>query len=322
MPILSIIIPVYNTEKFLEGTVNSILKQTFKEFELILVNDGSQDNSFTIMNKLAAKDERIIVLNKNNGGVCSARNLGLNHSTGKYVGFIDSDDVIEPDMYEILINDLETYDADVACIRFAVLDNGMIEGQKELKCENLVLNQIDAIGSLCSTGFVSFSCCDKLYLGEIARKIVFDENLKYTDDYNWVLDYLLQVEKVVLRNAVKYIYVQHDNSAIHKKIAWDNCYNFFNGFYLGYKKCIKNELPQSVTNKAYKLYYDKIISLMRIAIIEGEGKIFSQLQQELKLAIKEMPKNCISKFILIRHTRFLLPYNFLRVFRTRRKKKE
>ena len=83
MPILSIIVPAYNAEKFLEGTVSSILEQTFKKFELILVNDGSQDNSFAIMKKLAEKDPRIVVLNKVNGGVCSARNLGLNYSTGK-----------------------------------------------------------------------------------------------------------------------------------------------------------------------------------------------------------------------------------------------
>lgn len=322
MPILSIIVPIHNAEKYLEGTIDSILKQTFREFELILVNDGSSDNSFAIMKKLADKDSRIVVLDKPNGGVCSARNLGLNHSKGKYVGFIDADDLIEPDMYEVLINDIETYNTDVACVRFAVLDNGRIEGQKELKCDNLVLNQIEAIEALCSTGIVSFSCWDKLYLGEIARKTAFDENLKYTDDYNWVLDYLMQVESVVLRNAVKYIYVQHDNSAIHKKMVWENCNNFINGFYLGYEKCIENKLPQSVINRAYKLYYDKIISLMRIAIIEGEEKIFSRLQKELKLAIKEMPKSSLPKFILLKHKRFFLPYNFLRVFKVGRRGKK
>ena len=322
MPILSIIVPAYNAEKFLEGTVSSILEQTFKKFELILVNDGSQDNSFAIMKKLAEKDPRIVVLNKVNGGVCSARNLGLNHSTGKYVGFIDADDLIEPDMYEILINDIETYDADVACIRFAVLDNGRIEGYKELKCEKLVLNQSDAIESLCSNGVVSFSCCDKLYLGRIARKILFDERLRYAEDFNWLLEYFLQVKRAVVRNEPKYIYVQHENSVIHKKMVWDNCENFLLSLYSAYDKALSSNISSSIIEKIYKLYYHKVVSLMRQAIIEDEKEIFLHLQQKLKLSTKQMQKNSISKFALFRHIRFFLPYSFLRIFRAGRKRKK
>ncbi|MGE4589605.1 MAG: glycosyltransferase family 2 protein, partial [Acidaminococcaceae bacterium] len=293
MPILSIILPVYNAEKLLENTVNSVLQQTFKDFELILVNDGSSDNSLSIANKLADADSRIAVLNKTNGGVCSARNMGLNYSTGKYVGFVDNDDLIEPDMYEVLINDLETYSADVACVRFALLDKGQMEGQKELGCDYLLLNKFEAIDSLCSNGIVSFPCWDKLYLGEIARKTFFNEDLIYTEDYNWVLDYLLQIENIVLRNEIKYIYVQYDDSALHKKMDLRKCLNFISGLYLAYEKCVDNQLSQLAINKAYELYYGKIISLMRQSLIEGEKEIFLKLQQRLKFAVEEMPKDSI-----------------------------
>lgn len=315
MPILSIIVPVYNSEKFLENTVHSILQQTFKDFELILVNDGSSDNSLSIANKLADADSRIVVLNKINGGVCSARNMGLNYSTGKYVGFVDNDDLIEPDMYEVLINDLETYSADVACVRFALLDKGKREGQKELGCDFLLINKFEAIDALCSSGIVSFACWDKLYLGEIARKTFFNENLIYTEDYNWVLDYLLQIEKIVLRDEVKYIYIQYVDSAIHKKMDLGKCLNYIGGLYLAYEKCLKNKLPQFTINKAYELYYGKIISLMRQSLIESEKEIFLKLQQKLKLAVEEMPKDSISKFNLFRRKRFFLPYGLLRIFK-------
>ena len=314
MPILSIIVPIHNAEKYLEGTIDSILKQTFREFELILVNDGSSDNSFAIMKKLADKDSRIVVLDKPNGGVCSARNVGLKYSTGKYVGFVDNDDLIEPDMYEVLIHDLETHATQGACVRFALLDKGKMEGQKELSCDYLLLNKFEAIEALCSNGIVSFSCWDKLYLGEIARKTVFNEDLNFSEDYNWVLDYLLQIKTIVLRNEVKYIYIQYVDSAIHKKMDLGKCLNFIGGLYFGYEKCLKNKLPQLTINKAYELYYGKIISLIRQSIIDGEKEIFSKLQQKLKLAVKEMPKNSVKKHVLFRHKRFFLPYSILRVF--------
>lgn len=322
MPILSIILPVYNAEKLLENTVNSVLQQTFRDFELIIVNDGSSDNSLSIVNKLAAKDPRIVVLNKINGGVCSARNVGLKYSAGKYVGFVDNDDLIEPDMYEVLIHDLETYGTDAACVRFSLLDKGKIDGQKELNRDYLLLNKSEAIEALCSSGIVSFACWDKLYLGEIARKTFFNEDLTFAEDYNWVLDYLLQIENIVLRNEVKYIYVQYDDSAIHKKMGLEKCLNFIGGIYLAYEKCVNNKLSQLTINKAYDLYYGKIITLMRQAIIDGEEVVFSKLQQKLRLAVKEMPPNCVSKSILFRRKRFFLPYSFLRVLSLGRKAKK
>lgn len=115
---VSIIVPVYNAEKYLANTLDSIIRQSYKNFELLLINDGSTDKSKAICDKFALKDRRIKVLDKNNGGVSSARNYGLSVAEGEYVIFIDSDDYLTADMLETLVNDIESTKSDVAICGF------------------------------------------------------------------------------------------------------------------------------------------------------------------------------------------------------------
>ena len=112
-PLLSIIVPVYNVEKYIERCIKSILNQSFTNFELILVDDGSPDNCGKICDEYKKKDSRIKVIHKKNGGLSDARNAGLNIATGKYIGFVDSDDIIHPQMYEKLFNCINKYNSDI-----------------------------------------------------------------------------------------------------------------------------------------------------------------------------------------------------------------
>lgn len=113
MPFLSIIVPVYNVECYLQKCIESILKQTFEDFELLLVNDGSTDNSSTICDDYAERDARISVIHKENGGLVSARKAGLSAASGKYIGYVDSDDWIEADMYQSLCDAARDFDVDI-----------------------------------------------------------------------------------------------------------------------------------------------------------------------------------------------------------------
>ena len=112
--LVSIIVPVYNAKKYLSNTLESILKQSYKNLEIILVNDGSTDNSKEICEHYAKIDSRIILLNKINGGVSSARNYGLEVAKGDYVSFIDSDDYLTVDMIETLVKDVQNTDVEIA----------------------------------------------------------------------------------------------------------------------------------------------------------------------------------------------------------------
>ena len=100
---ISVIVPVYNVEKYLDNCVESIVNQTYKDLEIILVDDGSPDNCPAMCDEWAKKDSRIRVIHKENGGVSSARNIGLDNVTGEYIGFVDSDDYLESNMYELLL---------------------------------------------------------------------------------------------------------------------------------------------------------------------------------------------------------------------------
>lgn len=113
VPLLSIIVPIYNVELYLQQCVDSILRQTFEDFELILVNDGSTDNSPNICDDYATRDARIIVVHKENGGLVSARKAGLSIAKGKYIGYVDSDDWIEADMYQALCDAAQAFNVDI-----------------------------------------------------------------------------------------------------------------------------------------------------------------------------------------------------------------
>ena len=104
---LSVIVPVYNAERFLERCITSLTNQTYKNLEILLVNDGSKDDSLSICRRFAQQDDRIKVLDKPNGGASSARNLGLKHATGDYIGFCDADDFQDADTFETLIHIME-----------------------------------------------------------------------------------------------------------------------------------------------------------------------------------------------------------------------
>ncbi|MBQ8615735.1 MAG: glycosyltransferase, partial [Clostridia bacterium] len=115
---ISIILPVYNVENYLDKCLTSLVNQTYQNLEIILVNDGSPDNSGEVCENWAKKDSRIKVLHKANGGVSSARNFGLDNATGDFIGFIDPDDFVELDMYEKLLNALNSQNATMAMCRY------------------------------------------------------------------------------------------------------------------------------------------------------------------------------------------------------------
>ena len=110
---ISVIVPIYNTERYLSECIDSIIRQTYRNLEIILVDDGSTDKSFTICNNYAMLDERIQVVHQANQGVSAARNNGLSRASGDLISFVDSDDTLDDDMYELLVRVIEEYNADI-----------------------------------------------------------------------------------------------------------------------------------------------------------------------------------------------------------------
>ncbi|EOS8043420.1 glycosyltransferase, partial [Enterococcus faecium] len=206
---ISIIVPVYKVEPYLRKCVDSILAQTFTDFEVILVDDGSPDNSGKICDEYASKDSRVRVIHKKNGGLSSARNAGIDVARGKYLGFVDSDDYIEKDMYELLYDNIVKEQADLSIC--GVYDLYANREPKILKTQYMVLSKIEAMKMILEAKVVSVQAWNKLYKKEIFDTIRYPEGV-ITEDAAVILPVLDKTEKVVIDTQQKYYYFHRENS--------------------------------------------------------------------------------------------------------------
>ena len=180
---ISVIVPVYNVERYIRQCVESILEQTYADLEIILVDDGSTDGSGSICDEYKLKDNRVVVIHKCNGGLSEARNAGLDIARGEYIEFVDSDDYIEPDMYEVLYKNCERYAADLAAARF-VKFNTQGEVRKNFT-ENIEVFSREEMLRLFIVGDrryeITMSVWDRLYKRELISDLRFPVGKCYED---------------------------------------------------------------------------------------------------------------------------------------------
>ena len=183
-PFLSIILPIYNVEKYLDRCMKSILKQSFKDYEIILVDDGSPDRCGDICDEYAKKDKRIKVIHKENGGLSDARNSGLDVATGKFVAFIDSDDFIHKDMYMILYNAIIDSKSDISQCKFKYFFKEDELNKNIINDGNYkIYNNIDAIEEVIENKNLNANVWNKLYKKELFNDIRFPKGKIHEDEF-------------------------------------------------------------------------------------------------------------------------------------------
>ena len=214
---ISVIVPVYNVEQYLERCVDSIINQTYTNLEIILVNDGSTDNSGKLCDELAKKDERIRVIHKENGGLSDARNRGIDESESDLVGFIDSDDYIDSDMYEVLLKNLNDTDADLSMCALYDVYNNTPEAQVINK-ETWKLSSEQAIKMVMEAKILSVTAVNKLYRKSLFTDLKFEVG-KIAEDAFIMIKLLDKCEKIVATNEKKYYYVHRENSITTQKFS-------------------------------------------------------------------------------------------------------
>lgn len=213
-PKVSIIVPVYNVENYLENCIESILNQTLQDIELILVNDGSTDGCRKICDEYAKKDNRITVIHKDYGGVSSARNAGLDISKGKYIGFVDSDDYVDLEMYDKLYKLCESNNSDIAVCKLGrVIDGKLINNEENLFIKDL--NNNEAIEELFKGILYRFSLCNKLFKKSCFKEISFPEG-RIHEDLSTTYKLFANADKVTYTNYIGYFYVKRNNSILTK----------------------------------------------------------------------------------------------------------
>lgn len=208
---ISVILPVYNTEQFLGEAIESVLAQDFHDWELVIVDDGSTDSSGNIADDYAAKDSRIKVFHVENGGLSYARNFGLSHSTGQFVTFLDSDDVLHANtlalLHKIIVDSGADYVIGGFCFEAKCLET-------RLNPDFKMANAIDVLEEILYQLKFTNSACGKLFKRELFEKVRFTEG-RYYEDLEFIYNVSLKCKSIAYTSAPVYFYRQHSGSFIH-----------------------------------------------------------------------------------------------------------
>ena len=211
--LISLIIPVYKVEKYLEKCIQSVINQTYENLQIILVDDGSPDNCGKICDEYAKKDHRIEVIHKSNGGLSDARNKGLEIAKGEYIGFVDSDDYIEADMYEVLYNLLKQYNADVSICNFYTVSQGKISIKNADNGIN-EYNRIEILKEILLDKNIQSYAWNKLYKKELFDEIKYPIGKKY-EDIGTTFYLLEKCNKIVVTGKSEYYYINRQDSIVN-----------------------------------------------------------------------------------------------------------
>lgn len=306
-PLISIIVPVYNAEKTLGRCVNSISSQTFQDWELLLIDDGSTDRSGKLCDEYALRDQRIKVFHKENGGVSSARNIGLNHAKGKWIMFCDADDELMENCLETLTSYIQYENIDLVLAGYDMIDSStkVLQSTSNLPYSSKQINIISAIRLIYRYEYYTCFIWAKLYKSSIIKlnNLSFDETIYYSEDRLFNVQYLC-----ACRNAIYYTtqsvykYYVRDNSAMTSLLNNFN-YKSITGFYatlLMYKTLMNKRVTKDIIFYATEDIinsYDYTLERMKQFSIKDRGlkkslqkKIFTTLsyKQYLLMRIRKM----------------------------------
>lgn len=317
-PCISIIVPVYNVEKYLKYCLESIINQSIKDIEIICIDDGSTDNSGKICDEYALKDKRITVVHQNNKGSGITRNNGIKIANSEYVGFVDSDDIIAKDMFEILYKNAKKYNADASYCRFKRFNKK--EDIKDNKCEEIIeifdneedirkyyLNRIGTAPHEKEDVYCSASVC----CGIFKKKNIIENNIEFISERNIISEDMIfdlmcipHLSCIVHSNLEKYFYRGNDKS-LTKKYVKDRFYKNLELLYM-----MEKIISKSYTFDEYQLSLDRYcLTFLRNSIIQevryiksnGKKHAYNQIKsflscEEIKKVLIRYPiKKMISK---------------------------
>ncbi len=304
--LISIIVPIYNAENYLEKCIQSLINQTYGNIEIILINDGSTDNSKKICANYVEKDKRIKLINQKNSGVSIARNKGIDVAQGQYICFVDSDDYISQEFVEIMTNKIITNKADLAICNINNVGNKRIKVQNSSPYKNNTITKEDYYKNINSFGGFLWN---KIFKKSLIGNLRLEEDIYYCEDELFVINYVEKCNKITCVNEPLYFYCTHSNSLSSWKDGWNekkitiikakkkaliilSKYKFsvYKDYYL---KCLYNFID------IYFRYSKNIIKKDQLIMM------YQKIQQSNEYTLK----NKINIFIRFKHFHF---YNLIR----------
>lgn len=270
---ISVIVPVYNAGLYLRKCVESILSQTYPNFELILVDDGSYDDSLQICKAYQHKDERIKVFSKDNGGPSEARNYGVQQSTGGYISFIDADDIVHPDYLKVLINLVKQENCDISAVKLKIVKENVVINKK-IHGKIKRFNNVEAVKNMLYQKDFDTSPCALLVKRSIIEQNPFPIGKFHEDDYT-VYKYFLNANVICLFTGVLYYYVQRESGIMNStgKVSYDeiDASNHLTKVFEG----MNDELYKAAISKKFSNYCQLI--LKNNVFNQGDYETYNEL---------------------------------------------
>ena len=285
MPKISIIIPVYNAEKYLEMSLNSVRNQTFTDYEVICMNDGSTDNSLLILKKFAEQDNRFKIYSQSNSGGSIARNNAIKKASGKYVAFLDNDDIYHPNYLEILFHNIENYKADVSCcsyIRFEGDEYYKFNQDNDIK-KHIFVSENPFIDKFKRKKKIETLMWTKLYKKELLQEIKFSEKLPAINDILFNVEILLKSKKLVQTKEKLIAYRIIPTSQTMKKLTLNRLEEYRN-LAIELKQLSKryekynNIIEKIIANYVYGMYVSEVKNKYKIDIYR---EIYEKIVQDI-----------------------------------------
>ncbi|MGG3987022.1 glycosyltransferase [Bacillus smithii] len=282
--LISVIIPVYNAEKFLSKCLDSVKNQTYQDLEIILVNDGSTDKSGLICDEYSRKDQRFIVIHKKNGGVSSARNAALKIAKGDYIGFVDPDDWVEPNMFEKLYQLIIDYKADISMCGYVKekLDGTILNNI--VKPDIIKMDRKEALNKILNSNSFKGFLWNKLFSANLIKnnQITFDESIHFCEDLLYCCQCIVKSKNIVYDTTPYYHYVIHDSNASKSNYSSKKLTSL--DALVKIIDILNNENEGDIELKKYKNYYMHMnISLLMNGIHDKKYKSedYKQLKENL-----------------------------------------
>lgn len=282
-PLISVIVPVYNVEQYLNKCVDSIIDQTYRNIEILLIDDGSTDTSGAICDEYSQRYDNVKTYHKKNGGLSSARNYGIERAAGEYLGFVDSDDYIHKEMYERLYSLIREYDADLAECKLTDVYNGKVRSAGK-ETEVVVVNSETAIDYAFKAEIASVAAVDKLYRRSLFDHIRYPEGKTIEDGYV-IVDILSECNRVVISSEELYYYVHRKGSITTNAFSKKNL-DAIDTYEKNYR-IIKDKYPAILDTAKMRLCWANFYVLDKIIYDNSEEN-----KETKKKVISFLRKNC------------------------------
>ena len=306
---ISVIIPAYNAEKYIEESLNSILKQTYTNLEIVVVNDGSQDETKRILDRYVQAHENIKVIHTENRGVSAARNTGLDSAGGDYIMFLDADDFLVKNAIEILLQDATNYNADIVA---SLMCAGISEQPVSIEETQMeIWNETTALQKSLEDNAFTYSSCAKLYKKEVLEGVRFIEGRKIHEDSYFVFCTFLKQPTVVARDVYIYNYRVNENSASHAAFSE----KYFDILYFAEEKykVIEKEYPQ-LLDKAKNMLIKSNIAMLQ-CLLNTNDKKYRKATKDCIRTVKQNKKYFIPSYPGDKKRFSIIVYNLYGIFK-------